>query len=77
MVIPLPASSEMAFRSQWLVDRLMQKMLRPLVTANRDVLEIRETAPGMGNVRRENERKPALNIERGLNSKISLSALSA
>ncbi|KYN39425.1 hypothetical protein ALC56_05918 [Trachymyrmex septentrionalis] len=43
-------------------------------------LEIRETAPGMGNVRRENEREPPPtppNIERGLNSKISLSALSA
>lgn len=38
-------------------------------------LEIRETAPGIGNVRRENERKPALNIERGLNSKISLRAV--
>lgn len=37
-------------------------------------LEIRETAPAVGNVRRENEREPALNIERGLNSKISLRA---
>lgn len=38
-------------------------------------LEIREAAPAMGNVRRENEREPALNIERGLNSKISLRAV--
>lgn len=38
-------------------------------------LKIRETAPGMGNVRRENESELALNIERGLNSKISLRAV--
>lgn len=37
-------------------------------------LKIREAAPGMGNVRGENERELALNIERGLNSKISLRA---
>lgn len=38
-------------------------------------LKIRETVPGMGNVRRENESELALNIERGLNSKISLRAV--
>lgn len=38
-------------------------------------LKIREAAPGMRNVRRENERELALNIERGLNSKISLRAV--
>lgn len=45
--------------------------------ANRDVFpwKIRETAPGTENVLREDERKPVLNIERGLNSKISLRAV--
>lgn len=43
--------------------------------ANRDVFpwKIRETAPDTGNVLREDE--PVLNIERGLNSKISLRAV--
>lgn len=38
-------------------------------------LKIREAAPGMRDVQRENERELALNIERGLNSKISLRAV--
>lgn len=58
-----------------LVDRLMlQKVLGPPVTANRDVFSwklekrrARETC--------EERSEPALNIERGLNSKISLRAV--
>lgn len=73
MVIPVACTAGNGFSK--LVNRLMlRKMLGPPVTANRDVFswKLEKRRPGMGNVRRENEREPVLNIERGLNSKISL-----
>lgn len=73
---PLPALSGMAFRSWWIA-WCSRRCARATDDGEprRLPLKIRETTPGTGNVLRENEREFALNIERGLNSKISLRAL--